>query len=91
MVSKKYSKRLWGYGLVYQDAILSRIDHGKTGCTGIEKVTGQTPDISEYLDFDFHDHVWWLDKKQPSKMNDNIIFGRCLRISHNIGSDMCCW
>jgi hypothetical protein len=28
---------------------------------GYEEVTGQTPDISEWLDFEFYDLVWWLD------------------------------
>ena len=36
MVSKNAPKRLWDYGLVHQDDILSRIASGKTRWTGIE-------------------------------------------------------
>ena len=80
-----------GYGLVYQDVILIRIAVGKTGRTVIEVVTVQMQSISECLDFDFYDHVWWIDKKHPSITDNNIILGRWLRISHKIGSDRCCW
>jgi hypothetical protein len=27
--------------------------------TGYEEITGQTPDISQWLDFEFYNHVWW--------------------------------
>ena len=29
--------------------------------TGYEEVTGQTPDISMWLDFEFYDLLWSLD------------------------------
>jgi hypothetical protein len=35
--------------------------------TGYDEVTGLTPDISEWLDFEFYDLVWWLDR--PTKPN----------------------
>ncbi len=91
MVSKRVPKRVWDYGLVNQAGILSRISRGDTGRTGVEEVTGQTPDISEWLDFDFYDQVWWLDEKHPATTDENIILGRWLGISHKIGSDMCYW
>ena len=31
---------------------------GMHGGIPLEKVTGETPDISEYLDFGFYDMVW---------------------------------
>ena len=75
MVSKKVSKQLWGYGLVYQAGILSRITRGKIEQTGNEEVTGHTPDISGWIEFYFNEHVWWLDKNHPSTTDDNIILG----------------
>ena len=75
MVSKKVSKNLWDYVLVHQTGILSRITCGKTGRTGIEEVTREMPCILEYLDFEFYDSVWWLDKKHPSTIDRNIILG----------------
>ena len=29
--------------------------------TPLEQVTGETPDISEYLDFSFYDRIWYRD------------------------------
>ena len=70
---------------------MSRLAWGRNGRTRIEEVTGNTPDISEWLDFDFYDRVWWMDTKKPSTTNDNVTLGRWLGISHKIGSDMCYW
>ena len=91
MVSKKVPKRLWDYGLLHQARILSSIGCGKTGHTGVEEVTGQTPEISEWLDFELYDRVWWIDKKNPSTMYNNIIIERCLGVLQKIGSNMCYW
>jgi hypothetical protein len=41
--------------------MLSMISCGKEGRSGHEEVTGNTPDISEWLDFEFYDLVWWCD------------------------------
>jgi hypothetical protein len=35
------------------------------GRSGYEQVTGKTPNISELLDFEFYDLVWWWDR--PNK------------------------
>ena len=67
------------------------IARGKTGQTGIDELTGHTLDISEWLDFDFYYCVWWIDKKQTSTTDDNIILGQWIRISHRIGSGMGYW
>ena len=48
MLCKKVSKRVWGYVFVHQAEVLSRISIGTTGRTGLEEVTGNTPDISEW-------------------------------------------
>eukprot|EP00980_Cylindrotheca_fusiformis_P025880 scaffold14789_cov72-Cylindrotheca_fusiformis.AAC.2 len=40
--------------------ILSRVACGSDGRTGFEKATGQTPDISEDLDFEFYDPVLYI-------------------------------
>jgi hypothetical protein len=39
------------------------------GRSGYEQVTGETCNISEWLDFEFYDLVWWWD--QPNKTNTN--------------------
>jgi hypothetical protein len=61
MTKKKVPKRLWDFGLIYESELLSRMTRGTDCQTGCEKVTGQTPDISKWMDFEFYDLVWWLD------------------------------
>ena len=84
-MSKKVPKRLSSYSLVHQAGISSMIACGKTGRTGIESVNVQTSEISEFMGFEFYDHVWWLDKKHPSTTDHNTIIGLWLEISHKIG------
>ena len=61
------------------------------GQTGIEEVTGQKPDILEFLDFDLYYYVWWIYKENFSTKHANIILGKWLGISHKIGSNMRHW
>ena len=49
---------------------------GPNSRTGYEEITGNTPDISEWLDFDFWDMVWWLEEKKPGMDNANARLGR---------------
>jgi hypothetical protein len=59
---------------------------GNDGSSGYEMVTGNTPNISEWLDFEFYDLVWWID--QPNKLNVNDVtkqLGRWLGVSHHVG------
>jgi hypothetical protein len=42
----------------------------------MEEVTGETPDISEYLDFSFNNWVWYKD---IAGVGDNM-FGRWLGV-----------
>jgi hypothetical protein len=58
MTTKCVPKQLWDYGLVHQGELMSRMARGSTGQTGYEDVIGETPDISEWLDFDFFDRIW---------------------------------
>ena len=60
----------------------------KTQRTGLERLTGDTPDISERLDFDIYDQVWFWDS--PGK-EENPRPGRWLGVSHRIGSALCYW
>jgi hypothetical protein len=51
MAAKKVPKRLWDYGIVWICEIMQRITSSSiysNGCTPIDIVTGETPDISEY-------------------------------------------
>jgi hypothetical protein len=53
MAKKQVPKRLWDYGLIYESELLSRMARGSDRRTGYKEVTGQTPDISEWMDFAF--------------------------------------
>ena len=92
MTKKKVPKRLWDFGLVYESELLSRMARGSDRRTGYEEVTGQTPDISEWLDFEFYDLVWWFDRpNKPNFTDDNRRLARWLGISHRVGSDLSYW
>jgi len=59
-------RRLWDYCSIYQSDIRSLTAHplfALDGRTPYELVTGNTPDISEYTDFDWYQTVWYLDQE----------------------------
>ena len=91
MIRKKVPKRLWDYGLVYEAGILNRIPRGNSGRTGLEIVTGETPDISEWVDFEFYDRVWFYDHKKIEMDSTGRRLARWLGIAHRVGSDLCYW
>ena len=88
MSVKKIPHRLWDYGLVYESEIMSRTARGSDKRTGMERITGDTPDISEWVDFDFYDPVWYWDNPDNP---ENPLIGRWLGVAHRVGSDMCYW
>ena len=57
MAKKSVPRRLWDFGLVYEAELLSRISRGRDGRTGYEELFGQTPNIAEYVDFEFYDFI----------------------------------
>jgi hypothetical protein len=67
---------------------MSRIASGRDGRTGIERITGETPDISEWLDFDIYALVWVWDNPIP-EINPRL--ARWLGVAHRIGSDLRYW
>jgi hypothetical protein len=89
MATKKVPSRLWDYGIVYDSEILSRTCSVEGARTGYEHVTGETPDVSEWLDFSFYDPVWYWDMPSDEPKGSNI--GRWLGVAHRVGSDMCYW
>ena len=51
---------------------------------------GETPEISEWLDFEFYDLVWWLDNTKQHPFEKRRL-AQWLGISHHVGSDLCYW
>ena len=91
MSKKKVPRRIWDRGLVYEAEIMSRTAAEPNGRTGFEEIFGATPDISQWLDFEFYDLVWYWDHERSDMAEENRKLGRWLGISHNVGSDLCYW
>ena len=91
MRSNQVPARLWDFGLVYIAEVQSILARGVDKRPGLEKLTGETIDISEWLDFDFYDRVWFWDQKKMDMTDEQARIGRWLGIAHRIGSDMTYW
>lgn len=86
MIAKDAPKAVWDYGLIHQAEIMSRFSRGHDKRTGYEQVTGETPDISEWLDFNFYDRVWYWDVPAPEMNKDNRQLARWLGVSHRVST-----
>ena len=85
---KKVPVRLWDFGWKYCHEISQRTSSsrfGNNGRTPLEILTGETPDIFEYLDFDFYQ---WVYFKSGAGVGENHL-GRWLGVSHRIGNSLC--
>jgi hypothetical protein len=52
-------------------------------------MTGETPDFSEYLDFDFYG---WLKYHDPhAELAENVFLGRWLGVAYSVGQAMTYW
>jgi hypothetical protein len=91
MRENQVPSRLWDYGLVYIAEIQSLLARGTDQRPGIESLLGQTVDISEWLDFDFYDRVWYWDHQKTDMNTEQARIGRWLGIAHRVGSDMTYW
>ena len=90
MMKRSVPKRLWDYGLRWVVEIMQRTASSAGNLhdrTSLEKVTGETPEISEYVDFSFYDWCWY---KENAGMGETKL-GRWLGVSHRTGSLMSFW
>ena len=82
--------RLWDYGITWVcetgnvTSISSRYAKARTP---IEIITGETPDITEYLDFTFYD---WVTFKNNAGVGHPEL-GRWLGVSHRVGPLLSYW
>ena len=81
---------LWDYEISHVAAIMNRTASSSGNLdkrTPLELITGETPDISEYLDFGFYDRVWFREHAGvgPTKL------ARWLGVSNTVGSLMSYW
>jgi hypothetical protein len=85
-------KRLWDYCAVYVSDLRNRLAlplyqlHGRTP---YEILTGNTPDISEYLEYEWYQPVW---VHNPATFPEQQrVIGRWLGVAHRVGQAMCYW
>ena len=74
-------KALWNYGLPHTASIMqvtATNAAGLNGSTPLGVLTGETPDISQYLDFGWYDWVWF---KENAGLSPPYI-GRFLGVAH---------
>jgi hypothetical protein len=89
MTRNQVPKRLWDYGFKYICEVKSRIVSSRFGNNGrppLEMITGETVDLSEYLDFGFYQWVYF--KSGARALGENTL-GRWLGVAHRIGNAMC--
>ena len=61
---------------------------GKDGCLALERLTEDTIDISEWLESESYDLVWfWNNQSDDTKP----MLGRWLGVSHRFGNALCYW
>ena len=87
---KKVAIRLWDYGFVWvceTKNICANLLKYAEGRTPLEIVTGKTPDISEYLDFEFYN---WILHQSNAGLGE-VEVGRWLGVSHRVGQLMSYW
>ena len=84
MIRHRVPERLWDYGYRWVSDVMNLTHTSAGSLTGtipLEEVTGETPDISEYLDFGFYDKVWYKDNAGLSPREP----GRWLGVSSQTG------
>jgi len=91
MQQKAVPKRLWDYGLVWVSEIINRTARGPENRTPYEVITGNTPDISEWLDFDFYDWCWYWGGPTHELTEQKAELGKVLGVAHRVVSDLCYW
>ena len=87
---KHVPRGLWDYNLKWVSEVCVRTSSDAVdlkGRTPLEQITGDTADISEYLDFGLYDWCWYHENAGlgPTKL------GRWLGVAHKVGGLMSYW
>ena len=62
IVQRNIPMRVWDFGMVWESEIYSH-NAGKDGCPALERLTDDTIDISEWMEFEFYDLVWFWNNQ----------------------------
>ena len=93
MLRARSPKRLWDYCGEWVAAIRRLTAHDIPSLQGrvpTEFIEGNTPDISEYAQFDWYQLVWYIDPAVPFP-EDARKLGRWIGVAHDVGSPMTFW
>ena len=88
MIRQRVPKEIWDYGIRWVSETMSLTYSSAGSLEGsipLTAVTGETSDISEYLDFGFYDRIWFKDNAGLSPFEP----GRWLGVSNRTGRLMC--
>ena len=90
MVKRGVPKRFWDYGLIWVAETGNFTVNGAPSSNGLPPeslITGEVPEISAYLEFDFYD---WVEFRENAGLGPSSI-GRWLGVSHSFGKLMSFW
>ena len=88
MVKKNVPRKFWDYGMRWVCEIMQRTHLRGARVDGgvpLQAVTGETVEISEYLDFGFYDRIWYRDNAGLGPQQ----LGRWLGVAKHQGAQMC--
>mmetsp|Transcript_24287 Transcript_24287/g.34810 ORF Transcript_24287/g.34810 Transcript_24287/m.34810 type:complete len:1184 (-) Transcript_24287:1334-4885(-) len=83
---------LWDFCAVYTADLRNRLAlplpqlHGRTPH---EVLTGNTPDVSEFLEFEWYQPVWYYDPEPFPEQRRKL--ARWIGIAHRVGQALCYW
>jgi hypothetical protein len=92
MSRTKTPKRLWDFCVQHTAelwCLTAQPLYSLHGCTPYELVTGNTPDISEYIAFSWYQPVYYYDR--TNFREERELIGRWIGVAHNKGQGMCFW
>ena len=75
-------KRVWYFSMVWEADIYYRTA-GKDGHPTLERLTGDMIDISEWMEFEFYDLLWFWNNQSG---DTNPMLGQWLGVSNRVGS-----
>jgi len=83
---------LWDFCYQYTIELRNRIARPLqklNGRTPYELMTGNTPDISEFLEFSWYQPVWYYEPAVFPQQTKHLV--RWLGVAHRVGQAMCYW
>jgi hypothetical protein len=90
MSHSKTPLRLWDFCALYVAelrCLTTQPLFSLHGWTPYELVTGNTPDISEYIAFEWYQPIYYYDRSNFPE--DREIIGGWIGVAHNVGQALC--